>query len=65
MSEDSGCQIIKDICECKPKYTLEQHGNAKVLYFDRCSHKHGYNLCTISDESDNFVPDHFLELLNR
>jgi hypothetical protein len=57
--------MFYDECECEPKYTLEPHGKAKVLYFGRCNHKHGYNLCTISEEAHNFVPEHFIELLNR
>lgn len=38
-------------CKCRDRYSIEEHGhdNGYALYFGRCDHKHGYNLCHLSD----------------
>jgi hypothetical protein len=36
-------------CNCKDEYSIESHGKDYVLYFGRCDHRHGFNLCTLSD----------------
>ena len=48
-----------DICDCKDEFTIEPHGDGEVLYFGRCNHKHGFNLCHVTEKSHNV-----LEILN-
>jgi galactokinase len=36
-------------CHCIDRYSIEPHGNAFALYYGRCGHRHGYNLCKLSD----------------
>lgn len=52
-------------CKCEPEYYIEEHGNVYVLYHGRCNHKHGANLCTISDIAFNCDLKELERLLNR
>ena len=38
-------------CKCIDRYTVEDN----ILYYGRCDHKHGFNLCTVSDVSYNML----------
>jgi len=49
-------QNLNKICDCEDKYTIEDD----TLYYGRCNHKHGYNLCKVSDKSFNM-----LDILNN
>ena len=53
------------VCDCEDKYSIEPHGDAHVLYYGRCDHKHGYNLFTISDVAYNAELKEIEALLNR
>ncbi len=44
-----------NICECEDKFTIEEHGGGEVLYFGRCDHKHGFNLCHVTEKSYNIL----------
>lgn len=35
-------------CKCSEQYTIEKHGDGYAVYFGRCVHRHGYNLCQIT-----------------
>jgi len=54
-----------EICDCAAKYSIQKHGSDYALYFDRCNHKHGYNLAKISDCSSNCELEELERLLNR
>ena len=46
---------LPTICECKDRYSIEQHGNGYALYFGRCQHRHGYNLAHITETSPDVI----------
>lgn len=52
-------------CDCKSIYSIDidEYYNY-VLYYDRCKHRHGYNLAKFEDVSFNFEPKHLESLLN-
>jgi len=35
-------------CSKSSKYSIEPHGDSYALYYGRCPHRHGYNLCQLS-----------------
>ncbi len=41
-------QIVK-FCPCVDKYSIEKHGKGYALYYGRCQHRHGFNLCLLSE----------------
>ena len=43
-------------CGCPYVYTIE----SDTLFYGRCNHRHGYNLCRVSEVSYNM-----LEILNN
>lgn len=51
-------------CSCKSRYSIELHGEGYALYFDRCPHRHGYNLINMTEPAYNFEPKHIERLLN-
>ena len=53
-----------EVCSCKPAYSIEPHGDAHALYFGRCDHLHGYNLCRITEPAFNCDFEHLTLLLN-
>lgn len=52
-------------CRCKEKYSIEPHGDARVLYYGRCPHRHGFNIFTITDVSNSCNLMAIVETLNR
>jgi len=44
---------IFPVCNCKNEYTIEPHADGKVLYYGRCNHRHGFNLCRVDDIAFN------------
>ena len=68
MVDENGRYIelqLDDRCNCKQEYSIEEHGENMALYFGRCNHRHGMNLCTISDIASNCHLDVIEGLLNR
>lgn len=53
-----------DECHCKQKYTIEPHGDVYALYYGRCGHRHGFNLCHISEVAHNCDLEKLAVLLN-
>ena len=51
-------------CKCETKFSIEPHGDEKVLYLGRCNHKHGENLFTISDVAFNCNLEGIVNKLN-
>lgn len=51
-------------CDCETRYTIEQHGNGYALFYNRCNHRHGYNLIYMTDPAWNFSPSHIEKLIN-
>lgn len=51
-------------CQCETKFSIEKHGENHVLYLDRCMHKHGLNLFTISDVAHNYDLESIVNKLN-
>lgn len=51
-------------CTCESKYTISQHGEGYALYYDRCDHRHGYNLANLVETAWNFEPRHIERLIN-
>jgi predicted RNase H-like nuclease (RuvC/YqgF family) len=47
-------------CHHQQIFTIEPHGDGQTLYFGRCNHYHGYNLCAVDEVSYNA-----LEILNK
>jgi hypothetical protein len=41
------------LCSCIDKYSIAEHGNGYALYYGRCNHRHGYNLCFLSEFDNN------------
>ena len=41
-------EIVK-FCHCVDKYSIAEHGKGFALYYGRCQHRHGYNLCLLSE----------------
>ena len=39
------------VCKCVDTFSIEDN----TLYFGRCRHKHGYNLCKVDDMSGNMM----------
>ena len=52
-------------CDCESDYSIEPHGDDYVLYFGRCSHRHGYSLARLSECSHNCELEEIERLLNR
>lgn len=55
---------MSDACGCKTQYTVEPRGEGYALYYDRCPHRHGYNLVNMVDPAWNFDPKHIERLIN-
>lgn len=51
-------------CECENEYSIEPHGQALVLYYGRCVHRHGFNLVYLTEPAKNFNPEEIEKLLN-
>lgn len=59
--------IIKDLleCVCKPKYSIEEHGDGYAIYWGRCQHKHGVNLAHITECRRKDIIEYFEKALNK
>jgi len=51
-------------CDCESRYTVELHGEGYALYYDRCPHRHGYNLAYITEPAFNCDLKHIEKLIN-
>jgi hypothetical protein len=51
-------------CTCESKFTIEPHGDGYALFYNRCNHKHGYNLAYIKEPSFNCDLNHIEYLIN-
>jgi hypothetical protein len=51
-------------CKCESRYSIEPHGDGYALYYDRCNHRHGYNLINMVEPAWNFEPKHIERLIN-
>jgi S-adenosylmethionine synthetase len=51
-------------CKCESQFSIEVHGEGYALYYDRCPHKHGYNLINMVEPAFNFDPNHIEKLVN-
>jgi hypothetical protein len=51
-------------CACEARYTIEPHGDGYALYYERCAHRHGYNLAYITEPAFNCDLKHIERLIN-
>ena len=56
--------MVSITCECEEKYSIEPHGDGYALYYERCDHRHGYNLANMVEPAFNFDPRHIEKLIN-
>lgn len=55
---------MNNSCTCITQYSIEPHGEGYALYYDRCPHRHGYNLINMTEPAYNFEPRHIEHLIN-
>lgn len=51
-------------CQCIDQYSIGKHGDGYAVYFGRCMHRHGYNLCQITDITREDIIKSFAAKLN-
>jgi S-adenosylmethionine synthetase len=56
--------FLFDECKCESRYSIEPHGEGYALYYERCNHRHGYNLVNMVEPAFNFDPKHIEKLIN-
>ena len=54
---------LLESCNCESTYTIEEHGDGHVIYYGRCSCRHGYNLVYLNDLAFNCDLKHLETLL--
>jgi len=64
MTEINNLSASLKSCKCETKYTIEPHGDGYALYYDRCNHRHGYNLINMTEPAWNFEPKHIEKMIN-
>jgi hypothetical protein len=62
-NEEQWAELLKP-CTCEAKFTIEPHGEGYALYYERCGHRHGYNLVNMLEPAWNFDPKHIEKLIN-
>lgn len=64
MTDDKRWTELLKPCTCEARYSIEPHGDAHVLYYGRCGHRHGWNLIYLNEPALNCDFRHLEKLLN-